>query len=270
MTKVKSRTKKIFDIFIKTMSNPVMQILPGQIAFFFLLSIFPIILILGVFLPFFSVSIVSIKDFIEASFPADTSKIIMPLIEGKSFDINIIILILSSIYLISRCTKSIVVASSTVYSADYNNQVENIVKSVIITILLGLLFVFIAVISVFGGRILNVLSIKFDIGNMIDIYNILRWPITFFVMFFIIKIVYTTAPNKKIKSKSVNFGALITTTLWIIFTAIYSYYITHFSSYNIFYGSAANIVILMLWIYLLSYIFVLGMVINVTVSKMKS
>ena len=43
---------------------------------------------------------------------------------------------------------------------------------------------------------------------------------------------------------------------------IYSYYINHYANYSIFYGALANIVILMLWVYLLSYVFVLGLAMN--------
>lgn len=265
MKKVKLKAKKFYNKLIKTMKNPVMQILPGQLAFFFLLSIFPIILVLGIIAPIFSVSIDTIVEVIELSLPANTSKLILPLIEGKGFDFNVILIIISAIYLISRGTKSIIIASSTVYKVEEHNAIKNVIKSIIITILLILLFIFIATISVFGGRILKILSfISIISSNLITIYNVLRWPTTFFVIFFTLKLVYTIAPNKKIQSKDVNKGAIFTTVLWVIATAIYSYYITHFASYNIFYGSAANIIILMLWIYIISYIFVFGMVINAT------
>lgn len=268
MLYVKARAKRVYKLFRETLSNPVMQILPGQIAFFFVLSIFPIILISGIVAPAFSISMKNIIDLIKMSLPAETSKVIIPLVDGKSFDANILILILSSIYLISRGTKSIIIASSTVYDVKEYNPIKDVVKSIIITVLLALLFMFIAVITVFGGKILSLLSELTEVDtSIISTYNILRWPITFFIIYFIIKIVYTIAPNKKIYSKDITLGALVTTILWLFVTAIYSYYITHFSSYNLFYGSAANLVILLLWLYIISYIFVFGMVINVTRSK---
>ena len=66
----------------------------------------------------------------------------------------------------------------------------------------------------------------------------------------------------KISAKSVNKGAIFTTILWSILTSLYSFYISNISSYDTFYGSASKIIVLMLWIYLISYIFVLGMSIN--------
>ena len=81
-------------------------------------------------------------------------------------------------------------------------------------------------------------------------------------MFLFIKMIYTMAPDKKVPSKSVNGGALFTTTLWILITAVYSYYINNYANYSVFYGSLANIVVLMIWVYFLSYVFVIGMAMN--------
>lgn len=90
----------------------------------------------------------------------------------------------------------------------------------------------------------------------------LKWPIAFFIIFFSIKLLYTIAPDYNIPSRYVNKGAIFTTLGWILTTAIYSYYVTHFSKYDIFYGSLSNIIILMMYIYFLSYILVLGIAIN--------
>ena len=69
-------------------------------------------------------------------------------------------------------------------------------------------------------------------------------------------------PDRGIPSYSVNGGAIFTTVGWILFTKLYSYYIINYANYSIFYGSLANIVILMVWVYFLSYVFVIGMAMN--------
>ena len=78
------------------------------------------------------------------------------------------------------------------------------------------------------------------------------------------------APDKQISSKSTTYGAIFTTIAWIITTEIYSFYIEVFAKYNLLYGSIANLIILLLWFYLLSYIFVLGMALNVNQEEKKN
>ena len=92
----------------------------------------------------------------------------------------------------------------------------------------------------------------------INIYNI-----------FNVKLIYTIAPDWKILSKHTTNGAVFTTLSWVVVIQIYSYWVTHFSKYDIYYGSLSNIAILMLMTYIISYILVIGIAINVKSSEYK-
>ena len=70
------------------------------------------------------------------------------------------------------------------------------------------------------------------------------------------------APNASIPSVYNNYGTLFTTIAWIIITKLYSLYLNNFNVYDIFYGSFGNVVIMLFWIYLLAYVFTIGMAIN--------
>ena len=242
-----------------------MSVLPGHLSFFLLLSSIPIILIFGMIASAFSLSYDELLKFITLSLPANTSKLILPLFTGKTLDFSVILLAISAIYLASRGTKAIIAAANNIYGVK-KNMIQEIVKSLIITLLLIVLFIFIVLILVLGGKILNIIGeipqIGFIGAKILTFVNLLRWPISFFIIFLFIKMIYTLTPNKKISSKSVNKGSLFTTVLWIITTFIYSFYVTNYAAYNDYYGSASNIVVLMLWIFIISEIFVIGMIIN--------
>ena len=53
----------------------------------------------------------------------------------------------------------------------------------------------------------------------------------------------------------------------ILTTEIYGYYASHFARYDIFYAGLSNIAVLMLWIYFLSFIFVIGLSLTTRVEK---
>ena len=257
--------KLLINEIIEVLGKPVMSVLPGHLSFFLLLSSIPIILIFGMVASAFSLSYDEILNFISLSLPASTSKLILPLFTGKTIDFSVILLAISAIYLASRGTKAIIAAANNIYGVK-KSPIRDIIKSIIITLLLIILLVFIVFILVFGNKILSVVSIVPEIGfigsKILSCINLLRWPISFFIIFLFIKMIYTLTPNKKISSKSVNKGSLFTTALWILVTYIYSFYVTNYASYNDYYGSASNILVLMLWIFIISEIFVIGMVIN--------
>lgn len=271
MKKLNKSFKRFIKDVIKMIRKPVMSVLPGQLSFFLLLSLIPIIMITGLIASFFSISTDSIIDFISNSFPGGTSTLLIPLLSGRGIDYSIIILIVSALLLVSKGTRSIMRVASTLYGSEDTNTIKEIIKSFILAIILMLLITFIIVIPVLGGKVLELLH-NFELvsvitDNIIIIYNLLKWPISIFIIFICIKIIYTISPNKKIPGKTVNVGSLFTTILWTLATSLYSFYITHFSNYNIFYGSASNIIVLMLWMYIISYIFVLGMSINANYMK---
>lgn len=261
MKQIKLLTKEIIEI----LGKPVMSVLPGHLSFFLLLSSIPIILIFGMVASAFSLSYDEILKFISLSLPASTSKLILPLFTGKTIDFSVILLAISAIYLASRGTKAIIAAANNIYGVK-KNPIQDMVKSLIITLLLIVLLVFIIFILVFGNKIVSIISVVPQIGfiggKILAFINLLRWPISFFIIFLFIKMIYTLTPNKKISSKTVNKGSLFTTVLWIIITYIYSFYVTNYASYNDYYGSASNILVLMLWIFIISEVFIIGMVIN--------
>lgn len=250
---------------VTLMGKPVMSILPGHLSFFLLLSLVPILLLIGVVANTLSFSFDFIIDFLKMSLPAGTSKLILPLFTGNALNINITFLLISAICLSSKGNMAVINAACHIYNVN-KRPLRDIVKSIVITLLLLCLFIFIILILVIGSKLLELINsieeINFISQNLIDFYNFSKWPLSILVVFFSIKFIYILAPNKKINTKSVNKGTIFSTISIVLVTYFYSYYINKFSTYDEYYGGASNLIVFMLWIYLISYIFVLGMSIN--------
>lgn len=262
MKKFKSLIKKIREINRK----PVMGILPGQLAFFFILSIPPLVLLVGIIANALSVSTSGFTALINNSFPASTSSLIIPIVSGRGLSLSVILFIVGALITVSNGTNAVILTSNVIYNVDNHNAIKHRIKAMFLVLLLVFLLAFIIVVPAFGGLIISALKEINAFGNIIDqlmfLYNIIKFPLSFIVIYFIIKIIYTISPDMVIKSREVTAGALFTTVLWIVATEVYSYYVTTFAQYDVFYGNIANLIILLLWIYLLSYIFVLGMALN--------
>ena len=265
-----NKIKNYFNDILLIIRKPVTSILPGQLSFFFLLSLIPIFLLIGIISTNLSSSTTIIEDILTKSTPGDISTLLLPLLSG-GVDYNIIILIISALLLVSKGTRSIMRVSSSVYEIKDTTGIKAYIKSFILAIVLILLISFIIIIPVFGSKILNMFKVLNIFPNLsesiLNSYDLLKWPISIFIVFINLKVIYLFSLNKKIPSKSVNKGALFTTIVWVILTLLYSYYIDNMSKYTIFYGGAAKIIVLMLWTYLISYVFVLGICINVNDLK---
>lgn len=256
----------------KIITREEMRILPGNLAFFIVLSAIPIITLLGVIASMFSISMGNVIDFMNQTFPAEVSELLVPYISGHGFDTNVLVFMVIGFVTASNGAHSIIIASDTLYQIEPDDLLTRRIKSVFLTIILVNLFIFILVVLAFGNIIVSEL-LALDIWKVVTdniylLFILLKWPVALIVIFFLVKLIYTIAPDKKIPSRYMNRGAIFTTLGWIIVTAIYSYYVTHFANYDLFYGGLSNIIILMMWIYILSYILVIGIAINTNTYEM--
>ena len=85
-----------------------------------------------------------------------------------------------------------------------------------------------------------------------------RWPLLALVLTLAVSGVYRFAPARPLPSwKPITRGAFIATLLWIVGSAGFSFYVSHFGSYDATYGSLGAVIILLLWFWL-SAVFVLA------------
>lgn len=257
--------KKYMSKLYRTIMIDEMRILPGNIAFFLILSIIPIITLIGAIGGLFSLSISDVISFISHVLPKDVANILIPFFESKMTG-NHLLFILIGFFVASNGPHAIILASNTLYGFKHSDLIKRRIKAFILTILLMNLFFFILIFLAFGNIIIKfLLGLEFfkEISNNIYyLFAILKWPIAFVLIFIFVKILYTLAPDKKIRSKTVNRGSAFTTIGCILVTAIYSYYANNLANYNVLYGSLSGIIVLMIWIYIISYILVIGIIIN--------
>ena len=265
---MKKRGKTFLKKVLKMMKKPEMRILPGQLSFFLLLSIIPLFAIVAAVAAEFSLSIENLIEIINNNLPKEIADFIVSIIGGETISINIIIFCISGFILASNGPHSMIIGANLIYKIKDKDFLTRRVKALLMTVILVSLFLFILVVPGFGGMIIdmivNFLPSEY-IGNIVhSLYNLLNYPVSLLVIYFFIKLLYTMAPDARVRSRDTTKGAVFTTIGWIISTEVYTFYVSYFARYNLLYGSVANLLILFLWIYILSYIFVLGMILNAT------
>ncbi len=260
------RFKAFLQKVFMVITRPEMRVLPGQLAFFFVLSVVPIVTLITYAASFLHLPMDFISNFIGKAFSYDVAKLIAPMIQVTNIDFQFFLTLLVGYYIASNGAASMIICSNTIYGIPDRDFLHRRIKAIIMTFLIVFLFIFILVVPVFGQNIIEMI----EYVNMNDTitktihfaFNLLKGPIAWFIIFCFIKILYTMAPDRNIDSSYVNYGAIFTTAMWVLVTALYSYYINHFANYAVFYGGLANIVMLMLWVYFLAYVFVIGMALN--------
>lgn len=264
MKKSKEKIKGSIKRNIALMDTPLMSILPGQISFFVILSIIPLISILVMIISKLSINYEIITGVISHYLPGGISSVILSVFEEQKAGVFDIVFIITAFYLASKATHSVIVASTHIYNGEQKGFLRTRIKAILMLIILVFLVVVLIVVLTFGNKLINYLTLVNGTIHPVIYwtYKILRLPFVIFMAFLSVKMIYTISPNTNIPSKSVNKGALFTTFVGAISTYAYSFYATNIANYTKFYGNLSNIIILMIWIYWLCYIFVFGMTLN--------
>lgn len=260
------QARGFFKEIIKIVKKPEMRILPGQLAFFLVMSIIPTIALVGVIANKLSIPLDTIKVTISSSIPKEISSFITDILTGQGFNFNIAVFFISAFILASNGPHSMIITSNEIYKIKPNSILKRRLKAIGMTLSLVGLFIFLFMVPVCGDSIFMLLRYyitnQTPINIAYKIYQFLKYPAIIAILYLNIRMMYTIAPDEKIESISTRKGAIFTTVGWIIATEIFAFYIGTFASYDIFYGSISNLLVVLLWVYILSYIFVLGLVLN--------
>lgn len=260
------KARGLFSKFLELMKKPELRILPGQLAFFLVLSLIPLIALIGTIASALSIPVGTIRGAIAGTVPEAVADIIVNVMSAKGLSFNVIVFFIAAFVLASNGTNSMIITSNEIYKIKTEGFTRRRLKAILMTLSLVGLFFFLLVVPIWGDTIFDIIKLsankKLPIDFIYKLFKLLQYPVTLLILYFNIKLMYVVSPDEKIDGKTATKGAIFTTIGWILASEIYSFYISTFSDYSIFYGSISNVVILLLWVYILSYIFVVGMIIN--------
>ena len=134
--------------------------------------------------------------------------------------------------------------------------------------------VFVAVIISFSLIILSrhlfmYLVINDWIDSLVQLYvlKIIKWAVIIFLLYIVLASIYYITPIDKRGYKFFSAGATLATIMFILMSSGFNWYIVHFSRYNALYGSIGAIIIFLLWLYLNSYVLILGFELNASIAE---
>jgi membrane protein len=104
-----------------------------------------------------------------------------------------------------------------------------------------------------------------------DTIGLVRWPILAMLMMLGLGVVYRFAPARRNPSWHLfSPGTIVAATAWLAVSAGFSYYVAKFSSYDKTYGSLGTVVVLLMWLYLSSYIVLVGAELNSEIEQTRA
>lgn len=108
----------------RILNKPEMAVLPGQLAFSIILSIVPIITLIGYGASYFNISMDTIINMLKSNFSDSIVNMIVPIISGDSIDLNLIIMLCSMLYFASNGPSSIIFVTNEIYGFEQTSWLK--------------------------------------------------------------------------------------------------------------------------------------------------
>jgi membrane protein len=249
-------------------------VMAGGIAYFGFLSIFPA-LIAGLSLYGLVADPATIAqqgESLLSALPEDAQPLIRDqltsIAAGNSgaLSFSLIISIVLALWTASGGVGNLMTAINVAYDEE---ETRGFVKRRGIALLLTLGAIVFVLLTLALVAIIPPLLNALQLGTFVNvIVQIIRWALLIALVIVALAVVYRVAPDRDAPQfKWTSVGALVAAALWVIGSIAFSLYVNNFGSYNKTYGALAGVVILLLWLYLTSYIVLLGAEINAESEK---
>ena len=233
----------------------------AQIAYFFFMASVPMLIVLTQVLGIFDVSMDFIKDWLEMHLSTEMVSFLEGLFRASSTAVPNIFMIILTLWASSSLAFSL--SRLTTYTLSYGKYRFNFFTERLKAIPIAVASILVVALSLIGyvyGELIarRVLQSTF----LHDLISELKTPVLALLFFVVILANYYLLPRIRVPVAAVLPGAVVATIGIMIVTWFYSLYTSRAANYNVIYGAFSNIVAMMLWFYLISWVLCIGMMFN--------
>ncbi|MEJ9281017.1 MULTISPECIES: YihY/virulence factor BrkB family protein [Ureibacillus] len=246
----------------------------AQLAYFFLLSFFPLLLVVVSTLPFLDINQEHVFRFIQTIVPAEvfmlTQGTIVEVLTTYNGGGVLSIGILGTLWSASRGMNAIIKTLNEAYETEPKMGIINRAWSLVFTVLLILILLLALIVPIFGQRYVYLLFDFLGVEtSFVDFWNYVQWILPPLLIFIVLLLLYWVIPytESRVHIVTVLPGTVFSTISWVVLIYGFSFYVKHFGNFTFTYGSIASVIIFMLWLYFTGMILIFGGILNAAMRK---
>lgn len=245
-----------------------------MVAYYLLLSLFPLTIAIGNILPFFNILPERVLPYVNILLPPDIQTVLDPIITSLLTRSSGGLLSISAIGLLwsaGRGINYLQKAMNKAYGVTPKGipLMKRLLSMAMVFATVILLCAFILIYSV-GQTILSHLAENFEWALQVKWYlDNFKWPVTFAVMVVLLLLVYRLVPDVKLRLRHTWPGAVFATLGLVLLTQLFTLYMEFASRSITSYGTLAAFFLLMFWLNFSCGILILGAVLNASLQEIR-
>ena len=269
--------KPLLKAFLHYYQTSDSELTSVAVAYYWLISIFPLLLVVINILPYFQIPVSNFLNVTNGFLP-DTvydvvAKIVMEVLTQPSTGL-LSFAVLSALWTFSKSMNYLQKAFNKAYGvAKSRGLIYQQLMSLLVSFGLQILFALALFLSVFGRILLDFLKNYWQSDNPIFVYlEDLTGPLVFTLIFAILVMFYYFLPNVKVpRIRYVLPGSIFVLLTLVLILNIFSASVNHYINnlVEVRFASSIIFVVTMFWFILLAKILIIGAVINASVQSLK-
>ena len=247
------------------------------VAYYWLISIFPLLMIAVNILPYFQIPIsdflITLKEFLPDTIYEVVAKIVREVLTQPSTGL-LSFAILSALWTFSKSMNFLQKAFNKAYGVAKNRGIiSHQLMSLLVSLGLQILFALALFLSMFGHMLLDLLKNYWKSESSLFAYlQDFTGPLIYAFLFAILIMLYYFLPNVKVgRIRYVLPGSLFVLLTLISLLTIFSAYFNNYVNYliDVRFFSSIVVVVMMFWFIIIAKILIIGAVINASVQSLK-
>lgn len=271
---------KVFGLLIREIRSPIMILRAKAIAYSFFLAIFPSIVFLFSLLSYLPKSrelTENILGYLNRMSPNQQMiEMFKPIINEVMNGPKGGVLSLGFLLIIFFMKNGVVTMMQS-FNVHFDVRsgklfLKNQLISIVITIVVLFLFVLTIILLVMGKFLMQKIFdfFSYDGQVLVILIDLLRYAISISLNFIVISILYYLGPiQRPERFKIFTPGSIVATTMIVVVSYLFSYYIKNFGNYNKVYGSLGVLIFMLIWLYWNSLAILIGYEMNRSIDVLR-
>jgi membrane protein len=253
-----------FKATIADISELNIAMVAAGVAFYGMLSLFPALAALVTLLSLISDPVVVIAQLEEMRglLPNDVYKImnkqIVSLVTTSSETLGWAgtVSVLAALWSARAGVGAMMIGLNSVYHERNRNFARHYLQALVLTF--GLVMV--GIIALLTVVIAPIVLSFIPLGRSgVIVADLIRWSIAITVLLAGIGVLYRFGPNRRgARARWLTVGAVFAVVSWAIVSYLFSYYVANFGNYNQVYGSIGAVVAMLVWLWISSFLVLMG------------
>lgn len=266
--------REVFTRAIRETGRDNVSLLAAGVAFFAVLALFPALIALVTLVGLITdpTEITQQVQSFTTGLPQGAQQLVTNQLTtiadsgGSALTVGLVISLLVALWSASSGTSNLMAAVNLAYNEQESRGFVRLRGIALLLTLGSIVFVVLTLALIAVVPVVLDLVPLGPVGTVLA--QVLRWALLIALIISGLAVLYSIAPDRHPpKFRWVTPGSVVATLLWLLGTAGFSLYVSFFGNYNKTYGALAGVIVLLLWLYLTSFIVLLGAEINAEAER---